>query len=163
MWKNFEKKFGSSFVSLSVAPTYTEENGLKWFDMSLSVNTDPISFINIIKTVTPPLFIESFSYNKQQSSLTAGVKGAIISDKKGFVITEDMEKGGSYVVCKYIMSTPDSNLVLNGSNYFVVKKDDLYYVGTILESGLDLLSAEGDANRYAQQGIITFIAKEGGK
>ena len=162
LWKNIEKKFGSAFVSVTVAPDYVEENNLKWFSMSVSVNMDPVSFLKIVKTITPPLFVNNLTYNKQSNLLVAFLKGVIISDNNVFVVTPDMEFGGKYVVCKYIMSTTRSDLAMYDSNYFVVKKDNLYYVGSVLQGSLDMLSAEGIANSYAQQGIITFVAQQGG-
>jgi len=101
LWRTMEDKFGANLDSLTIEPNYTEENGLRWFTFNISVRTNPKAFLQTIKSVSPPLFVQSISYNRSANVLTAPVRGAIVSDYSGFVITASTIAESNYVVCQY--------------------------------------------------------------
>ena len=160
LWRTMEDKFGANLDSLAIDPNYIEENGLRWFTFNISVRTNPKAFLQTVKSISPPLFVQSISYNKSANVLTAPVRGAIVSDYSGFVITASTITESNYVVCRYIMNTKDKNLIPDDPTYLVSEKDGTYYVGIPLQRNLDALAAENVANQYAQQGMVTFIAKD---
>ena len=160
LWRTMEDKFGANLDSLAIDPNYIEENGLRWFTFNISVRTNPKAFLQTIKSISPSLFVQSISYNKSANVLTAPVRGAIVSDYTAFVITPSIVAESNYVVCRYIMNTKDKNLIPDDPTYLVSEKDGTYYVGIPLQRNLDALAAENVANQYAQQGMVTFIAKD---
>lgn len=160
LWRTLEDKFGASFINFSLNPTYVEADGLRWFTGNITVKTDPVTFMNIINTVRPKIFVMNINYNRLDNTLTAPIRGVIVSDNNGFVLTPSVIQESSYVVCRYIMSTKHKELLPNSPEYLVSVKGDVYYVGIPLERGLDALAAENVANKYSQQGMVTFIAKD---
>jgi type II secretory pathway pseudopilin PulG len=161
LYKSFENEVGGSFESLTLDPTYTVDNGVKWFTMEIQVsNINPIQFFTIIKKQIPPLYVVSFTATHQ--GISATVKGMISSPYDQFKITKDLYEAGKYTVCRFVAMTPDKTLAdkLKAQGLYVTIKEQNYYAGYVVANHLDALTAESLANQYSSQGIIMFIAKE---
>jgi hypothetical protein len=156
-WINAESLI--PYETFSINKDYVSQGGIKYFTGTVSIKTDPITAIRYIKNIKPPLYIDNIAYSNGATNIT--FRGAILTSNSSFVLTEDLIKQSSYIVCRLVYYTSNPDLVPNDGTYFVSKQGDMYYVGIPLARNLDNLSAQQVASDYAKQGIITFIA--GGK
>lgn len=159
LWRHIGDYFGTHFVNLAISKNYITDNNLKWFVVTITASYPPVKFIQTVKKIKPKLYIMSLTYDKNNGFTTGTLKGAVLSDKNGFVITPSLYKTTTYKVCKFVMATKDPSLIPPGyiSTTRMIDGDKYYIAGTVLVSNLDMLSAEATASHYAQSGIITFI------
>jgi hypothetical protein len=155
LWKHASSKLPGS-ISFTINPKYTVNNSITYFNGTVIFTLDPLTSIKEVEAVKPSLHIVGIAYNGGKT--TINFQAPILTQNKQFIITPQLYQEASYVVVRLVMYSPDRDLIPGG--LFVSKENGIYYAGNIIESGLDIISAQDLAYKYSQQGIITFIAKQ---
>lgn len=154
LWKHASTKLPKS-VSFVINPNYTTNNGITYFAGTVTFVLDPVNSIKEVETVQPVLYIKDINYRSGKTIIK--FQAPILTQNKQFIITPQLYQEASYTVVKLVVYSKNKDLIPKG--LFVSEQGGIYYAGNIVESGLDIISAQDLAYKYSQQGIITFIAK----